>query len=257
MGSRPAYLPIFGRIRDRSRRRSVRHRPPSRRRSAPAWRRPAIWSTSTAWAPPNSAVQPLRACTCSRGRRGRLGPPAARGPRWRASRRPAAADSRGGSWTATITRSSPATSNASSPTTPAGRRGHAPLVTLPVVQDEGIKRDREHQEIPEGDDEEPGGDEGDGGRTIGAQRTLAHDSYGVMSRHIVHKGLARGSAPVDPWTYGVTPRPVRPRRRYGPSRGLAGPDASCGCYHSARGGCRRMAAPRWSPRRRSNHRRPK
>ena len=62
-------------------------------------------------------------------------------------------------------RSSPATSSASSSATPAGRRGHALLDTLPAAQDEGIKRDREHQEIPESDDEEPGGDE----ETVGRQ----------------------------------------------------------------------------------------
>ena len=39
---------------------------------------------------------------------------------------------------------------------------HTLLDTLLVAQDEGIKRDREHQELPEGDDEEPGRRRGDG-----------------------------------------------------------------------------------------------
>ena len=59
----PAHLPMSGRSRADAAAGQYATAHPSRRRSAPAWRRPAIWSTSTAWAPPNSAVHPLRACT--------------------------------------------------------------------------------------------------------------------------------------------------------------------------------------------------
>ena len=47
--------------------------------------------------------------------------------------------------------------------------------TPPVAQDEGIKRDREHQELPESDHEEPGGDE----ETVGAR--LEHNERWLMT----------------------------------------------------------------------------
>ena len=61
---------------------------------------------------------------------------------------------------------------------------HALLDTLLVAQDEGIKRDREHQELPEGDDEEPGGDE----ETVGARSD--RDRYAWSA--VVHRDHGGG-----------------------------------------------------------------
>ena len=197
MGSRPAYLPMFRRIRGRSRRRSVRHRPPSRCRSALAWRRPAIRSTSTAWAPPElgrpaatrvhrvaadgEGVSDLLRHAVLDGERAVAPPPQTAGAAPGRLRSP---------------RSSPATSNASSSATLAGRRGGTPCSTRSpsprMRASSATANTRRSQRATTRN--QAATRETVGARSEHNERTLAHDSYGVMSQHTrcVHNELTGG-----------------------------------------------------------------